>query len=217
MAYRDPHSHRDPRSPRGLTELPDHYAALGLSPACTAAEIKAAWKTAAKRWHPDRVEGAAHDEGLSAEQIEHRIAGAATSFRTARTAYDVLRSASERADYDAARVRLDHARLDQARWARERAADHARWAQEQATWDREQAKRDSTLERLRYAEQERRRRAEDLFKRTAYYAPPRADVRTRADAQAVCDFVAVVTRDFGFRDPFGAGPWVRSDILLPLD
>lgn len=37
-----------------MTRVPDHYEVLGLSEKATDAEVKDAWREAARQWHPDR-------------------------------------------------------------------------------------------------------------------------------------------------------------------
>ena len=34
--------------------VPNHYATLGLTPPCDAAQIRKAYRAAAKKWHPDK-------------------------------------------------------------------------------------------------------------------------------------------------------------------
>lgn len=219
---RDP---RDPHDRHGRSALPDHYAALGLAPTAKASEIRAAWKAAAKQWHPDKVEGAARGEGLTNEQIAHRVAGAAIRFREARTAYDVLRSATERADYDAARVRASR-EAQEAAWAHEAAREAARGRErEAAQWASVEADRlrwehleRNRVERAHAAHAERDRAARDRAARAdPWTRRAQADHWSRAAARATCDYIAVVTAAWGPVDPWAPGPWVRSDILLPLD
>lgn len=64
-------------SPSGRT----HYDVLGLAPNATAAEIKAAWRRAARDFHPDR-------------------GGSDARFHLAAEAYEVLSDPARRADYD---------------------------------------------------------------------------------------------------------------------
>lgn len=63
----------------------DHYMILGLARGATDAEIKSAWRRAARMLHPDMNPGDPQ---------------AAERFHRARLAYEVLSDASRRADYD---------------------------------------------------------------------------------------------------------------------
>jgi len=62
----------------------DLYEELGLTPACTEAEVKTAYKKKALVHHPDRNGGVQSDE-----------------FLRLKSAYDVLIDASKRQNYDA--------------------------------------------------------------------------------------------------------------------
>lgn len=67
----------------------DHYAALGLRPAATAAEIKKAYRRLAQRYHPDKNPGDAKAEAR---------------FKEISQAYDVLSDQTRRQEYDEART-----------------------------------------------------------------------------------------------------------------
>lgn len=64
--------------------MQDHYAALGLSPAATLAEIKKAFRLRASQYHPDR------NTSPDASQL----------FRAVQTAYEVLADDERRKAYD---------------------------------------------------------------------------------------------------------------------
>ena len=64
--------------------MQDHYAALGLSPAATLAEIKKAFRLRASQYHPDR------NTSPDAPQL----------FRAVQTAYEVLADEERRKTYD---------------------------------------------------------------------------------------------------------------------
>nr|WP_315426233.1 DnaJ domain-containing protein [uncultured Albidiferax sp.] len=64
--------------------MQDHYAALGLSPAATLADIKKAYRQRAAQYHPDR------NTSPDAPQL----------FRAVQTAYEVLADEERRKTYD---------------------------------------------------------------------------------------------------------------------
>ena len=66
------------------TEIPDHYAALGLDRHCTDAQIRAAYRLLAKQLHPDVNRGAA----------------AVIQTQALNAAYEVLGDPDRRRDYD---------------------------------------------------------------------------------------------------------------------
>lgn len=70
---------------------PNHYQLLGVEPAATAAQIRAAYRAKAKRLHPD----------------VNRDAGAAAAFSQLAVAYEVLSDRARRREYDAALARAD--------------------------------------------------------------------------------------------------------------
>lgn len=72
-------------------ESPDHYATLGLHRACTADEIKSAFRILSKAHHPD----------------VNPSADARTLIQAINEAYRVLGHETRRADYDAARAAAD--------------------------------------------------------------------------------------------------------------
>jgi curved DNA-binding protein CbpA len=80
--------------------MKDHYAALGLRPSATLADIKKAFRQQAAIHHPDR----------------NSAADAAARFRLVQTAYEVLSDPTKRKAYDDNRQRnlLDNP-LDTAR------------------------------------------------------------------------------------------------------
>jgi len=67
----------------------DHYAALGLKPSATLADIKQAYRLLAARYHPDR----------------NTAPEAPARFRAVQTAYEVLSDPAQRAAFDANRQR----------------------------------------------------------------------------------------------------------------
>ncbi|HEV2237438.1 MAG TPA: metallopeptidase family protein [Ktedonobacterales bacterium] len=73
---------------------PDYYAALGLTPAASADEVRRAYHRLAKLWHPDRFMHAP-------ESLRER---AGRRMRTLTAAYAVLGNAEERRAYDARRA-----------------------------------------------------------------------------------------------------------------
>ncbi len=50
----------------GMTSLGDLYHALGLKPGASPEEVKCAYRTRAKAWHPDRF---AHDARLQQKAL----------------------------------------------------------------------------------------------------------------------------------------------------
>ncbi|CAL5054385.1 unnamed protein product [Urochloa decumbens] len=72
---------------------PCHYAVLGVARDASAADIRAAYRQLALRWHPDKVQLQGNDPREKEE--------ADTRFLHIRQAYEVLSDASRRAAYDA--------------------------------------------------------------------------------------------------------------------
>ncbi len=78
---------------------PDYYAALGLTPAASAADVRHAYHRLAKLWHPDRF---MHAPEALRERAGRRM-------RTLTAAYAVLGNAEARHAYDARRGLSDDA------------------------------------------------------------------------------------------------------------
>ncbi|CAL5049376.1 unnamed protein product [Urochloa decumbens] len=72
---------------------PCHYAVLGVARDASAADIRAAYRQLALRWHPDKVQLQGNDPREKEE--------ADTRFLQISQAYEVLSDASRRAAYDA--------------------------------------------------------------------------------------------------------------------
>lgn len=72
-----------------MTLLQDHYSKLGVSPAATADQIKAAYRKKAAQYHPDK----------------NPSPDAAARFREVQEAYEVISDAERRKAYDAYRQR----------------------------------------------------------------------------------------------------------------
>ena len=70
-------------------EFKDYYEALGVEPGAGEAEIKAAYRRLARKYHPD----------VSKEK------GAEEKFKSVNEAYEVLRDKDKRAQYDQLRAR----------------------------------------------------------------------------------------------------------------
>lgn len=99
------------------TEVPDHYATLGLHRACSEAQIRAAYRLLAKRCHPD-VNGGAPEALLTTQALNaaHEI----LSDPARRKAYDRELAASEKASAPVGSGRIErhisqdvHLRLDE--------------------------------------------------------------------------------------------------------
>lgn len=119
-----------PRSP-----FPDYYADLQIAPDASQAEVRSAWRQAAKRWHPDT----------------NRSDDAPAMMRRVNEAWDVLGDLDNRREYDdmyyvwrsgseqlavGLRERLNERRQRQR--TREEAEAWSRWAEhDRATWERE--------------------------------------------------------------------------------
>ncbi|CAN6200801.1 unnamed protein product [Urochloa humidicola] len=73
---------------------PCHYAVLGVARDASPADIRAAYRQLALRWHPDKVQLQGDDPREKEE--------ADTRFQHIQQAYEVLSDASRRAAYDAA-------------------------------------------------------------------------------------------------------------------
>jgi molecular chaperone DnaJ len=68
---------------------PDHYEVLGVNREASAEEIRAAYRAAAMRWHPDRNQGDEHAE---------------VQFKRIAEAYGVLSNSNRRAAYDSGQL-----------------------------------------------------------------------------------------------------------------
>ncbi|TXH87309.1 MAG: J domain-containing protein [Rhodoferax sp.] len=89
--------------------MSDHYAALGLTPSATGADIKRAFRQRAAQYHPDR----------------NPDPNAAALFRRVQEAYDVLNDTDKRQLYDENRRRNlldDPLQTAQEIWQRYRAS-----------------------------------------------------------------------------------------------
>lgn len=73
------------------SEIPDHYATLGVPPAAGRDEIVRAYRALARRYHPDHHEG---------NELRHLAEAKLTEINHA---YAVLSDPARRADYDARR------------------------------------------------------------------------------------------------------------------
>lgn len=80
---------------------PNHYAVLGVKPAATPGEVRAAYRQLALRFHPDKVASAGG--ALSAE-------AAAALFKLASEAHSVLGDAERRRQHDLAALRHKYRR-----------------------------------------------------------------------------------------------------------
>lgn len=100
----------------------DHYAILGVKPSATTKEIRVAFRAAARKSHPD-----AHPNDPTA----------ATRFRAAKTAVDVLSDVAKRASFDEHRAAQQRRTEEHARAPEQRRNDANRRPQESRS---EQAK-----------------------------------------------------------------------------
>ena len=73
-----------------MAEKSDYYEVLGLSKGASADEIKAAYRKAALKWHPDRWVSGSDEEKKTAEE----------KFKEASEAYSVLSDPDKKAKYD---------------------------------------------------------------------------------------------------------------------
>ncbi len=89
-SYDDESHDHDTARTDGAEREPDYYAALGLQPDATAAEIHHAFRRLAKLWHPDRYTTAPAELRASAER----------RMRALTRAYAVLGDSMERLAYD---------------------------------------------------------------------------------------------------------------------
>ena len=108
------------RSPTAQRAVIDPYATLGISSCASADEIRAAWKAAALKTHPDKL----HDDG--------------TQFRAVQAAYEVLRTAPK-----VVKGTTSDKRESENRQSAEKAAARKRdfEARAAAFWAKQQAKR----------------------------------------------------------------------------
>lgn len=80
----------------------NHYAVLGLAPAATPGEIKAAYRQLALRYHPDKAAGAAGGLGADA---------AGAIFKLLAQAHSVLGDAEQRRHHDIVALRHKYRRF----------------------------------------------------------------------------------------------------------
>ncbi len=66
--------------------MPTHYEILGVAPSASLADIRKAYITLSRRYHPDKLHSSTH---VNEETFKHMQA-----------AYEVLSDASKRAEYD---------------------------------------------------------------------------------------------------------------------
>ncbi len=79
--------------------IPNYYQILEIGRDATTSEIKRAFRTLAKRYHPDK---------LDANYADEQIADAKRLFREVCNAYDVLQDKKRKADYDRRLQYIDH-------------------------------------------------------------------------------------------------------------
>ncbi|KAI9271379.1 DnaJ domain-containing protein [Sporodiniella umbellata] len=82
-----------------MTDLPDYYDILGVSPSASQAEIREAYKKEALLYHPDRLDS--HTSATEKEEATRRFQVVADAYFTLndqsrRSAYDKTRSHQER-------------------------------------------------------------------------------------------------------------------------
>jgi len=111
-------------------QIPDFYAVLGVGFDASNEELRAAWRTAVKQWHPDR----------------NRSPEAHSMMAQINEAWEVLGDAERRAEYDT--VYFQH---------RSAMADQERKRREAERRERERQQREAEETRRRRMEEERRR------------------------------------------------------------
>ena len=121
---------------RDRPQIPDYYAVLGIGFDASQDELRKAWRTAQKQWHPDR----------------NPTPEAAEKIRQINAAWEVLGDPERRAEYDSAYFSI-----------RARIAEEQRRAREAERLERERRERlrQQELERKMRAEAEARRRAQE--------------------------------------------------------
>lgn len=136
----------------------DYYKVLGVARDASDEEIKQAFKIKAKLLHPDSPNN------------QHRQEEATELFKDLNTAYEVLKNASSRREYDAVLERMERAQ----RWEEEirRETEKMRAREQAARWEAEHRRREEwrrEQERRKQEEQqreeERRREEEEQRKR----------------------------------------------------
>ena len=145
-------------------QLPDFYAVLGVGFDATEAELRAAWRTAVKKWHPDR------NPSPEAHSMMARI----------NEAWEVLGNPERRAEYDtvyftlrAALANAERKRQEEGRLERERTERLRRQEQERKR-RQEEAARKRAIE-----EEERRERARRERERREAEARRKAELERR--------------------------------------
>ena len=119
-------------------QLPDFYAVLGVGFDATEAELRSAWRTAVKKWHPDR----------------NRSPEAHSMMAQINEAWEVLGNPERRAEYDA--VYFQH---------RSSMAEEERRRRESERLERERQRREAEETRRRRMEEEQRRADSDRQER----------------------------------------------------
>ncbi len=154
-------------------QLPDFYAVLGVGFDATEAELRSAWRTAVKQWHPDRNRSPEAHGMMTRINEAWEVLGDAERRAEYDTVYFTLRAAmanAERKQREEERLERERRerlrRQEQERKRREEEAARKRAIEEEERRERARRERERReAEARRKAEQERKRREQEKIEK----------------------------------------------------
>lgn len=154
-------------------QLPDFYAVLGVGFDATEAELRSAWRTAVKQWHPDRNRSPEAHSMMAQINEAWEVLGDAERRAEYDTVYFTLRAAmanAERKQREEERLERERRerlrRQEQERKRREEEAARKRAIEEEERRERARRERERReAEARRKAEQERKRREQEKIEK----------------------------------------------------
>ena len=143
-------------------QIPDFYAVLGVGFDVSNEELRSAWRTAVKKWHPDRNPSPEAHSMMAQINEAWEVLGDAERRAEYDTVYFMLRAAIANEE----RERREEERLERERGERLRRQEQERKRrEEEAARRREQERQERERRERERQEAEERRKAEDARKR----------------------------------------------------